>query len=282
MSQMSDHQQVVEVPGGAIAVRITGTGEPLVMVHGAGGDSHNWDGVAERLHDRWRCVLIDRAGYGGSRWESPEPTTRAVHGAHLRAVVAALGLRGAAAVGTSGGALTVVEALRHDPTLLARVALIEPPLRIEGHSVPTRSAPPPPDPTLDMEARGAASIRRLDPLAWERMTPADRQRYVRSFPAMFQETSQGSYEVPEAEIRSFPVPTAVIYGAATPEYLRAMSVDLAGALPRGTLREVPGAGHLMYLTHTDQVAALIEELLSVPSPWARAPAPGVSDVEVAP
>jgi pimeloyl-ACP methyl ester carboxylesterase len=49
----------------AIAYRDEGAGVPLVLVHGVGGESGNWDEVAARL-GRFRIVRLDLRGHGRS------------------------------------------------------------------------------------------------------------------------------------------------------------------------------------------------------------------------
>ncbi len=46
-------------PSGPIAYREFGEGEPLVFVHGLLVDGRLWDGVAEHLADRYRCIVPD-------------------------------------------------------------------------------------------------------------------------------------------------------------------------------------------------------------------------------
>ena len=49
----------------AVAYRDEGTGVPLVLVHGVGGESGNWDDVAARLA-RFRIIRLDLRGHGRS------------------------------------------------------------------------------------------------------------------------------------------------------------------------------------------------------------------------
>ena len=44
---------------GPIAYREFGDGDPIVFVHGLLVDGRLWDGVAERLADRYRCIVAD-------------------------------------------------------------------------------------------------------------------------------------------------------------------------------------------------------------------------------
>jgi pimeloyl-ACP methyl ester carboxylesterase len=46
--------------------RLQGSGEPLVCIHGVGSYLEAWDGVAERLSDRFRILSFDLRGHGRS------------------------------------------------------------------------------------------------------------------------------------------------------------------------------------------------------------------------
>jgi 3-oxoadipate enol-lactonase len=50
----------------AIASRTEGAGAPLVLIHGVGGSSHNWDDIVERLSAAFRVIAVDLRGHGGS------------------------------------------------------------------------------------------------------------------------------------------------------------------------------------------------------------------------
>jgi len=254
--------QWVDVDGGSIAVRIYGDGPPVVLVHGAGGDGHNWDRLLTRIPGR-RCVVIDRAGYGSSRWHASAPPSRADHGQHLVTVAASLVGRPCDAVGTSGGALAVIEALRGDPLLFRRIVLIEPPLKLTAaQTTVSTGSTAPPAATADLRTRGIESVRRLDAAAWDALGEEEQERYIKSFSSMFRETGQPPYELSSSQLAAITTPALVLAGSRTTPRLAALSRDVAGVLPTAAFAEVPGAAHLMYVTHPDQVAAHIETFLS--------------------
>ena len=43
-----------------------GTGPPVLLIHGVGGDSSNWDPIAARLRARFDVMAMDLRGHGGS------------------------------------------------------------------------------------------------------------------------------------------------------------------------------------------------------------------------
>jgi pimeloyl-ACP methyl ester carboxylesterase len=49
-----------------MAYEETGTGEPIVFLHGISANRHHWDPVVELLADRHRCINVDLLGHGDS------------------------------------------------------------------------------------------------------------------------------------------------------------------------------------------------------------------------
>src|SRR5579864_7943754 len=51
---------------------VTGSGEPMVLVHGSWGDHHNWDTVVPPLSKSFQVVTFDRRGHSQSEAGSGE------------------------------------------------------------------------------------------------------------------------------------------------------------------------------------------------------------------
>jgi pimeloyl-ACP methyl ester carboxylesterase len=56
---MADRQKEVQLAAGMIRYREAGAGKPIVFVHGYLVDSRLWEGVVDRLSDRYRCLAPD-------------------------------------------------------------------------------------------------------------------------------------------------------------------------------------------------------------------------------
>ncbi|GAB3547394.1 alpha/beta fold hydrolase [Arthrobacter tumbae] len=93
----------------------TGSGTPLVLVHGLGSSIRNWDPILPMLQEQREVIAIDLPGFGKS-----EPLTGAVSIDTLTAAVEQFlrekGLEGADIVGSSMGARMVVEMARRGHT----------------------------------------------------------------------------------------------------------------------------------------------------------------------
>jgi pimeloyl-ACP methyl ester carboxylesterase len=54
-----EERHEIELPAGTIRYREAGEGRPIVFVHGYLVDGRLWDGVVDRLSDRFRCIAPD-------------------------------------------------------------------------------------------------------------------------------------------------------------------------------------------------------------------------------
>jgi pimeloyl-ACP methyl ester carboxylesterase len=56
---VTDERKEIQLPQGTIRYREAGEGKPIVFVHGYLVDGRLWDGVVDRLADRFRCIAPD-------------------------------------------------------------------------------------------------------------------------------------------------------------------------------------------------------------------------------
>jgi len=56
---VTDQRKELQLPQGTIRYREAGEGKPIVFVHGYLVDGRLWDGVVDRLSDRFRCIAPD-------------------------------------------------------------------------------------------------------------------------------------------------------------------------------------------------------------------------------
>jgi pimeloyl-ACP methyl ester carboxylesterase len=106
---------------------LSGTGEPLVLVHGSWGDHHNWDPVIGPLTGSFQVLAYDRRGH--SRSERPARQGSVVEDADdLAALIDELGLAPAHVAGNSFGAITALRAATRRPEVFRSLLAHEPPL----------------------------------------------------------------------------------------------------------------------------------------------------------
>jgi 3-oxoadipate enol-lactonase len=116
--------KVLSRPGRpSIAYRTDGEGEPLVLIHGVGGDSGNWDGIVAALPPRFRCVRLDLSGHGRSGLIKTPCTVQDL-ARDVTDVMDALGVRAAAIAGFSLGGLIAQAIVLESPDRVTKLALI--------------------------------------------------------------------------------------------------------------------------------------------------------------
>ncbi|HYG95626.1 MAG TPA: alpha/beta hydrolase [Solirubrobacterales bacterium] len=121
---MTDQRKEIQLPAGPIRYREAGEGKPVVFVHGFLVDSRLWDGVVDRLSDRFRCIAPDwplashRAAMNPDADLSPPGLAKLISD-----FLAKLELEDVTIVGNdSGGAISQVLVTRH-PERIGRLVL---------------------------------------------------------------------------------------------------------------------------------------------------------------
>jgi len=112
-------------------VRISGPadGQPVVFAHGFGCDQHMWRFVAPRFADRYRVILFDHVGAGGSDPDAYDPERYASLDGYAQDVLELchdLDLRDVIFVGHSVSAMIGVLAAVAEPELFADLVLVGP------------------------------------------------------------------------------------------------------------------------------------------------------------
>ena len=116
---------VIDLGGPVHYIDFGGEGDPMVMVHGLGGNALNWMDAAPGFTSSHRVVALDLAGFG----ETPLFDRSAAVGANaqlVRRFIEKLFDRPATLVGNSmGGHIAVLIAAGH-PELVERAVLVDP------------------------------------------------------------------------------------------------------------------------------------------------------------
>jgi sigma-B regulation protein RsbQ len=104
-------------------------GRPLLFVHGFGCDQHMWRLVAPAFADRYRLVLLDLVGAGGSDLSAYDPDRYATlegYAADLVEVMVAMDLRDVVVIGHSVSAIIGVLAALRAPERVTALVLVTP------------------------------------------------------------------------------------------------------------------------------------------------------------
>jgi pimeloyl-ACP methyl ester carboxylesterase len=126
----------VDIDGARIHYLDEGSGPPLVLIHGLGGQMHNFThSLLDRLKHNHRVVILDRPGCGYSTRPRKASAALGVQAKTIAALIDKLGLEQPLIVGHSlGGAIALMLALEH-PEKIGGLALVAPATHA-GETVP--------------------------------------------------------------------------------------------------------------------------------------------------
>ena len=114
-------ERFAEVRGARLRYLAGGEGDPLVLVHGLGGAAANWLALAPLLLPRWRLLVPELAGHGGSEPLPAAPSLN-TYADRIGLLMEDEGFTPAAVVGHSlGGAISLRLAIRRPDAVSALV-----------------------------------------------------------------------------------------------------------------------------------------------------------------
>jgi pimeloyl-ACP methyl ester carboxylesterase len=259
----------VTLPGGGkLAYREAGSGPPLILVHGSPGDGRAWSRVASRLTDRYRILMPDMPGYGGSDPVTPSaPGQTAAMGAAIGALIESCGEPVRLGGHSYGGNVALHAAISH-AGLVRSLVLFEPvffrALHLAGDTEML-------EPASRFLTAYADRVTGGEPAAVSEMVDYwfGRDAFAR-LPAPVQGLLVAAAPNNGADVRAsfadqttseqlaaWARPVMVAYGGASPPVASAIARALVDLMPLAQLHCLPGAGHGMLDSHPDAVADLI-------------------------
>jgi pimeloyl-ACP methyl ester carboxylesterase len=124
MRTETEQRKEIDLPAGRIRYREAGEGKPVVFVHGYLVDGRLWDGVVDRLADRFRCIAPDwPMGAHQTAMRPDADLSPPGIAALIASLLEALDLEQVTIVGNdSGGAMSQVLVTRH-PERIERLVL---------------------------------------------------------------------------------------------------------------------------------------------------------------
>lgn len=263
----------ITVPdGGKLAYHETGSGSPLVMVHGSPGEARSWSRVAALLAERHRVLMPDLPGYGQSDplpSGGPEVATARM-GAAIGALIETCREPVRLCGHSYGGNVAIHASLAHAGQVRS-LALFEPvffrALRLAGDEQTLGPAARFFAAYADRVTGGEPGVVRemvdywFGPGAFARM-PSAVQSFLRGAAAKNAADVRATFaeQVNAEQLAGFRKPALVVYGEASPAVAPAIAKALARLLPLAQLRSLPGANHGMLDSHPGAVADLIRQM----------------------
>jgi pimeloyl-ACP methyl ester carboxylesterase len=270
----------IDVDGARIHYLDEGTGPTLLLVHGLGGQMHNFThSLLGKLKHDFRVVILDRPGSGYSTRPAGASATISAQAQILSRFCEALKLGRPLIVGHSlGGAIALALALNH-PEHVAGLALLAPVTHL------AERVPPP----FDGIAIASPLLRRV--IAWTLATPlsiANRERALaivfgpepvaedfavrgggllslrpRSFIGASADlmATQAELGAMPARYKDLIMPVGILYG--TDDRILDPAVHgkgLAAKVAGADLELIEGGGHMILITSADRAAAFVARM----------------------
>ena len=232
--------------GTRIAFWRTGSGPPLVLVHGTTADHGRWAPVLARLAEQLTVYAIDRRGRGGSGDAADYALEREVE--DVAAVVDSIGAP-TSLLGHSYGAICSLEASLRT-SRLRKLVLYEPPIPQAGPRAPPGSI-------ARLEALLARGEREAVVTTFFRENvhmPPRELELLRSLPnwpervaaahTLPRELRAGeAYALRPERFARLTTPTLLLLGGDSPPFFRQATDAVSRALPRARLVLLPGQQH---------------------------------------
>lgn len=226
-------KRTIRVEGGELHVEELGTGEPLLLLHGLTGTGADFQHVfdLDALAATHRVIIPDARGHGRSTNTTGAFTFRRCAD-DVIAVLDALGVEQARAIGVSLGAKTLLHVATAHPARLRALVLVS-------------ATPRFPEPTRAL-FRAAAALEHT-PEEWAAMRALhvhgdDQIAALWQLPRRFAEDSTDMCFTPE-RLAAVTAKTLVVSGDRDPLYPVELAVELFRGIPRASLWVVPGGAH---------------------------------------
>jgi pimeloyl-ACP methyl ester carboxylesterase len=234
--------------------------EPVVLLHCSGSSGAQWRALIDRLSSRYRVIAPDLMPY--------RSLARAA--APIRSILGRLSAP-AHVVGHSYGGALALHVARTRPELLRTLTLVEPSafhLLRGGDAIDAAALRE----ITGVATRACADLASGDvtggfgrfvdywsgPGAWDAMPAEKRAAMAPLLPGIALDFEALLNEPAGSEdLRELPVPTLLIQGGGTKLPSRCVCKRLRDALPVARFGVVPGAGHMLPMTHRDAVNALV-------------------------
>ncbi len=239
-------KRTIKVSGADLYVEERGTGEPLVLLHGMTGTGGDWRHVfdLDALAQSFRVIALDARGHGRSTNQNGEFTFGGC-ARDVLAVLDALGVAQAKAIGVSLGAKTLLHVATQAPARITVMILVSATPRFLE---PTRA--------LFREAALSEHSRE----EWARMRTLHLQGDAQiaslwRLPGRFAE-DPNDMNFTSQQLATITARTLLVTGDRDPFYPVELAVELYRGIPRSSLWVVPEAMHSpIFLAQREAFAA---------------------------
>ena len=267
--------KTIQVNGQELAYVEAGQGEPLILVHGNGTDLRNWSKQIDELAKHYRVIAYSRrCHYPNACTGREDDYTYAQHAKDLLALMDALKIQKARAVGHSYGASVVGIAATMGPERFTSIVVAEPNFRKLLPQIQADQAQYSQNQIDAMMRKMFLKQHNLEGAlhtyaewvrtgSWDQMDPVTKQSMLDNGKAMIAYTAHG--EAPEftcETAKKLTMPMLVVYGEESPPNNRIIASTLAECAMKAKRAVIPNATHTMHRQNPDAFNKAVLEFLS--------------------
>jgi pimeloyl-ACP methyl ester carboxylesterase len=240
----------IEVGGTRTYYEVTGTGEPLILLHGGLCPAETWDAQTAVLAEQYRVYVPERYGHGRTP-DIEGPITYETMAQNTIEFIEALGIESAHLAGWSDGALAGLLVALRRPKLVRKLVLLDQFVTLDGAR---------PGYVPFMEEMSAASVPPFLVDLYGALSPDG----IEHFPVIFEKlhaTWKGETGIDLADLEHVTAPTLVLVGDDGCMRVET-AVAVQRAIPDAQLAVVPGTSHGLPLEKPHVVNQLLLDFLA--------------------
>lgn len=257
-------QQKITANGISLAVQRSGTGHPLVLIHGLASSMGLWATLDESQLAGREIISYDLRGHGASE-RAPGAHTLAKHVADLKGLLAALSIQRATFAGLSLGGMIAMELAASNPDMVAGLALLD-----------TTAMFPQATRDLLFELASSASFNGMPAITDKFMQLSFSPHFLATNPKITATIRKGMLASDAASIAAaarmvakidlrqrlsaIQCPTLVIVGEQDQLTPPPLAEELAAAIKGAQLHRIPESGHASPVEQPQAVTSLLAQL----------------------
>jgi 3-oxoadipate enol-lactonase len=264
-AQAGAAQEKIVANGIHLAVQRSGSGTPLVLIHGLASSMGLWAGLDQGQLAGTEIISYDLRGHGASE-RAAGAHTLAKHVADLKGLLAALSIQRVTLAGLSLGGMIAMELAASNPEMLAGLVLLD-----------TTTAFPQATRDLFFELASSASFNGMPAITDKFLQLSFRLQFMEANPRMIATIRKGllasdapsiaaaARMVAKIDLRqrlsAIECPTLVLVGAQDQLTPPALAEELVAGIKGAQLHVIPESGHASPVEQPQAVTALLAQLV---------------------
>lgn len=255
--------QKMQVNGGELEYEVTGTGDPVLLIHGTGVAATFYPTMTQPSLAKYKLIRFHRRGFAGSS-RAPVPFSMKEQAADAAALLKGLGITRAHIVGHSFGGCVALQLALDQPSLVRSLVVMEPPVFDPNAAVS-------PFAKLESQYQGGDKIGAMSTFSqmsygteWRTLAarvPGGPAQVEKDADTVFQSEAPSMVKWPFTAAEGARITQPIIYVTGGGRHGGSLK-QLSMWIPKLESRVVPGVTHAMLMEDPKAVADAIAEFLN--------------------